>query len=486
MPKMGVEMQTGILLEWLVDEGESVDEGDVIAEIESEKTNAEVTARESGVLRRTLLKEGNEVAPGTAMGIVAAADVDIDELLSTVETEEVEVDTDVDNESTGEGQSALADAGTGSSAGDQPSDKGTSVRVESQSTSGSVRATPKARQQAAKEGINLGSVRGTGPKGAVTVEDISARGTDQIPKQATNATTTVETDRGELLVTPRAQKRASELDVPLKRIEGTGPHGSIRAADVDVASEASSRASPATPTGDAAGVDATGTVVEEQALTGMRSTIARRLSESWEAPHVTIDRRIDAEAIFNAADAANEVVSITDILLKAVSEALARHPTINSTYKDGIHRVYEEHNIGFAVDVDQGLVTPVLQDVEPRSVTEIAHERGALTDRVQNRHHESSDLQGGTFTISNLGVFGIDSFTPIINPPQVAILGVNTVREEPQRTERGIEFRRMIGFSLSFDHRIIDGADAARFLDTLATTLEAADELIDTSRPKSR
>lgn len=425
MPKMGVEMQSGVLLDWFVAEGESVDEGDVIAEIESEKTTAEVTAREGGVLRRTLLEEGAEVAPGTAMGIVAAPDADIDELLATAADEGVDVAAD------GEEESGAGGTDTAGKASETPESGGSAE---------------------AKTAVENG---------------------------------------GEPLATPRARKRAREGDVRLERIEGTGPHGSIRADDVDAALESRSQRGTAStesaaavdePSAGADGTDdttAARTVVEERSLSGMRSTIARRLSESWEVPHVTVDRRIDAEAIFEAADEAGDGVSITDIVLKAVSESLAQHPTINSTFEDGVHRVYREHNIGFAVDVEQGLVTPVLRDVRTKSVAEIARERGERTDRVQNQRHDPSDLQNGTFTVSNLGMFGIDSFTPIINPPQVAILGVTAVREEPRRTERGLTFRRTIGFSLSFDHRVVDGADAARFLDTLATTLEAADELLE-------
>jgi pyruvate dehydrogenase E2 component (dihydrolipoamide acetyltransferase) len=240
-----------------------------------------------------------------------------------------------------------------------------------------------------------------------------------------------------------------------------------------------SAAEPSTSSARADRSDEGRTLREERPLTGMRSTIARRLSESWEAPHVTVDRRIDVEPVLEAADRASKAVSITDVLLKAVSETLAAHPEFNATLEDDVHRTYEEHNIGFALDVEAGLITPVLKGVEHMSVVEIAHERGALTERVRRQRHDADDLRGGTFTISNLGVFGVDSFTPIINPPQVAILGVNRIREEPRRTDRGIEFRRTIGFSLSFDHRAIDGADAARFLDTLAGHLERAEELLE-------
>jgi pyruvate dehydrogenase E2 component (dihydrolipoamide acetyltransferase) len=456
-------MQSGVLLEWYVDEGESVDEGDILAEIESEKTTAEVTSRESGVLRRTVLETGSEVAPGTPMGIVAPADADIGALLETIADED--------------------EAPESSSAEPATDSGGTKPQPPTASTaSASVRATPKARRRAAEEGIDLSSVRGTGPKGAVTVADISTRNADRAPARA-STTTGVATGESRILATPRARKRASESNTPLETVQGTGPDNAIRVADVEAADEVSSKtgASPAIEdtTGDRS-TTAGRTVVREQPLTGMRSTIARRLSESWEAPHVTIDRRIDAESLLEAADMADDVVSITDILLKAVSETLNAHPEFNATYEEGVHRMYREHNVGFAVDVESGLITPVLKEIESKSVTEIACERRSLSDRVQSRRQNPADLQGGTFTISNLGMFNVDSFTPIINPPQVAILGINAIKEEPHHSERGIVFRKSIGFSLSFDHCIVDGADAARFLNTLETKIETADELLRT------
>src|SRR5699024_1767149 len=150
------------------------------------------------------------------------------------------------------------------------------------------------------------------------------------------------------------------------------------------------------------------TVIKERSLGGMRSTIARRLSQSWDAPHVTVDRRVDAEALLQAGAESDDVVSITDVLLKAVSHTLAKYPAFNATFEDEIHRIFEEHNVGVAVDIDSGLVTPVVVDVGSKSVVEIAHERGSLTDRVRSGRQRPEDLQGGTFTVSNLGSFDVD------------------------------------------------------------------------------
>ena len=220
------------------------------------------------------------------------------------------------------------------------------------------------------------------------------------------------------------------------------------------------------------------TVAEERSLDPMRRTIAKRLHESYsEAVHVTASREVDAEGLLAAREAATERhdvdVTLTDLLLSALSSTLDEHPGFNATFEDDVHTVYAEHNVGVAVDVDAGLLTPVLADVGEKSLAEIAAERASLTDRVRAGDHSMSDLRGGTVTLSNLGPLGVDAFTPIINPPEVAILGVDRIRERAVSDgDGGVEFRREIRFDLSFDHRVVDGADAGRFLGTLAEAVE--------------
>jgi pyruvate dehydrogenase E2 component (dihydrolipoamide acetyltransferase) len=218
----------------------------------------------------------------------------------------------------------------------------------------------------------------------------------------------------------------------------------------------------------------------------MRRTIADRLGESYrEAVHVTVSREVEAEALVAAADAAG--VSLVDVLVRSLSDALDAHPAFNATFEDGTHRVYEEHNVGIAVAIEDGLVAPVVADVRGRRPNDIAAERERLTEAVQSGDYGMADLRGGTFTVSNLGPLGVDGFTPIINPPEVAILGVNRVRERarPAGVERrstesrsevddGVTFRETLPLDLSFDHRVVDGADAARFLGTLAEGIEDA------------
>jgi len=213
----------------------------------------------------------------------------------------------------------------------------------------------------------------------------------------------------------------------------------------------------------------------------MRKTIANRLQESYRnAVHVTVSREMDAEALLDAVDAAGTDVSLLDVLLRALSDALDAHPAFNATFEDGTHRLYDEHNVGVAIAIDDGLVAPVVGDVGDRTLDGIAAERRRLTEAVQSGDYAMADLRGGTFTVSNLGPLGVDGFTPIINPPQVAILGVNRVQERARPNgEGGVTFRRTLPLDLSFDHRVVDGADAARFLGTLATDVGTAGAYVD-------
>lgn len=228
------------------------------------------------------------------------------------------------------------------------------------------------------------------------------------------------------------------------------------------------------------------TVVDERSLSPMRKTIADRLQKSsQEAVHVTVSREADAEALLAAASDAEPIEgpagervepSVMDVLLCALSDTLSAHPSFNGTFADGTHRIYEEHNVGVAVDIDAGLVTPVIADLEGKSVGEIAAERRRLTDLVKAGEFSMSTFKGGTFTVSNLGPLGVDTFTPVINPPEIAILGVGRIRDAVVPDGEGTATRRRLTLDVSFDHRVVDGADAARFLTALVEHVESVVE----------
>ncbi len=220
------------------------------------------------------------------------------------------------------------------------------------------------------------------------------------------------------------------------------------------------------------------TVVESQSLDQTRRTIARRLGESYrDAVHVTVSRAIDVRALLEArAQLSDRDGSLVDVLLLAVADTLTAHPRFNATFEDETLTIYEEHNIAIAVDTEAGLLAPVIPAVSTVDVDTLAQMRRTRTDRVIAGEHTLGDLRGGTITVTNLGPLGVDTFSPIINPPQVAIIGLNRIRDRATPTGDGaVEFVREMTIDLTFDHRVIDGADAARFLETLDSHLANAE-----------
>lgn len=522
MPKLGLEMDSGTLNAWTVSEGDAIAEGDVIAEIESEKTTAEIDAREEGVLRRVFVEEGDVTDPGAPLGIVAAPDADIDGLVAEVEGASAETPSEASSPAASESTARTADR--------------ESAAESSGTATTQVRATPRAKRRADELGIDLTTIDGTGPQGAIDESDVEAAAESETGEPPSEDETAE--PPSDVKATPRAKRRAEELDVALHTVEGTGPQGAVTEGNVEAAaeateaesveaeaaeieSEAKSAAEPDVPAGRVfatpsarrlareLGVDVEtvgaavdgpltesdvrlavegterdepetvpGTRDEERPLTGMRRTIADRLGQSdREAVHVTEHRSADAEELLAAAVAADEAltpdVSVTDVLLTALSAALDAHPEFNATFEDGVHQLHESHNICVAVDIDAGLIAPVIRDVDSLSLSELAARRREVTDRALSGEYTMDDLTGGTMTVSNLGVLGVERFDPVINPPQIAILGVNAIKREVVPTDDDeVAVRKRISFSLSFDHRIVDGADAARFLGTLVEHVE--------------
>jgi len=311
-------------------------------------------------------------------------------------------------------------------------------------------------------GVDPATVKRTGPQGAVTSDDVEAATKDQ----------ETETPKA----TSRARRTARELNVNLAAVEGTGPQGAITAEDVERAAGGSDGAATAetaaTQTAESQAV-AVPSGQEVHELTGMRATIAERLSRSYrEAVHVTVHREVPVGELQDAKDDLDAGLgvdlSLVDVLLVALSETLAEHPRFNAAFADGEFSIRDRQDIGLAVDVDDGPVTPALSELRSLSLPDIAAERARLTERAQAGAYDELDLSAGAFTVTNLGPFGVDSFIPIIDPPQVAMLGVGRVRKRPVPDGGEVSFRPELALDLSFDHRVVDGVDAARFLGTFA------------------
>jgi pyruvate dehydrogenase E2 component (dihydrolipoamide acetyltransferase) len=403
MPQLGMSMDEGTVVEWTVEEGDAVEEGDTVAVVESEKASADVDAREDGVLLRVVVPESGTVEPGDPIGILGGPDED----LSAYEAQLDGLGPAADDAGAGDAGETAEAAGTATGGGGEqtPSaDAGTAAA--------DVRATPGAKRAAREAGVDLTAVEGTGPGGVVTEDDVREAGAP-----AAEATTEP-ADAGE---------------------EVAGPGGRLR-------------------------------VRERRDLSGAQQSVSDRLGESYRnAVHVTLNRRFDTTALDTFVDAAKTLgvdVSYTDLLVKAVGDALVEHPAMNAHYTDDEHVLYEDVNVGVAVDADGRLVTPVLTAVPERGVRDVTGERRRLTDRVTEGTFTMDDLEGGTFTVTNLGMFGVDHFDPVINPPQVGILGVG--RRTPDAS---------MVLSLSFDHRVVNGAGAARFLDAVVGRLTDEESL---------
>jgi pyruvate dehydrogenase E2 component (dihydrolipoamide acetyltransferase) len=315
-----------------------------------------------------------------------------------------------------------------------------------------LRATPVARKRAAEAGIDIREIA-PGDAGRVRREHVEAYLAAGKPR-----------------ATPAARRLARELGLGLAGIAGTGPRGRVQAADVR-----------------AAGVAAPGAELEETVipLEGMRQTIARRLQESWRsAPHITFTADADMAAALALRDEFNALaeavdgsrVSVTAILVKACAWALQRHPRLNASLQgDVVHR-YQAANIGVAVAVDEGLIVPVIRRAESLGIGEIAGQLEGLARRAREGRLMPDDVSDGTFTISNLGMYGIKQFTAVINPPQAAILAVGCIAKRAVVIERGggdrVVVRPLMAMTLSADHRLLDGVVAARFLQDVVTAVE--------------
>ena len=434
LPKVDMDQETGTVIEWLKQDGDLVEKGDPILIIETDKVAVEVESPASGALRG-IQAEVDDVLPiGTVIAYI-------------LEPGEALPDRAKPQQIPAPSQSAA---------------------VAPAATQSDVTATPVARNIATTHDINLAKIAGTGSHGKVTRKDVQA------------ALTTTAGDRmgdGKVVATPAARRTAREREVDLLTVTGSGPRGRIQAANVFAATKSPVEVTPV-PDPDAAPRPE----VEVVPLQGMRRTIAERMTVSYQTtPHITLTVRVDmsrfqqtrAQLNVKAEASGQSGVSVTTLLVKAVAWALKRHPLLNSTLKDdGIH-LLKEINIGVAVALEEGLIVPVIHKVAQKGIRDIAGEVNDLVSRARKGQLKPADVAGGTFTISNLGPFGIEQFTAIINPPQAAILAVGTTRLEAVHGEEDqVIWLPVMRMTLSADHRIVDGAMAARFLAGLRDALE--------------
>jgi pyruvate dehydrogenase E2 component (dihydrolipoyllysine-residue acetyltransferase) len=414
MPKLSMTMEEGELITWVKQEGDQVRAGDVIAEVNSDKVEMEVESPADGTLVRHAAAEGDVVPVGAPIATLAT---EAEDLLGGL----------------------LGPA----------------------------------------EGTAGGDGNGAGSAAAPAEEAAPAAAPEPEPAP---------TGDGPRPVVPAARRRATELGVDLATISGTGPDGLIRVADVEAAARpaaptpapaapGTTTPAPAAPAPASASAD-----VEEVPLSAMRRVVARRLVESMQsAPHFYLTVTVDAEPLFAFRAELNRQlaprdedlkVSVNDLIVKACAVLLRANPDLNVSFGGDKLLRHKRVNVGIAVAVDGGLVVPVVRDADQKALTQVAREAGELIGRARAGKLAGDDVGGGTFTVSNLGMFGIEQFTAVINPPEAAILAVGAALAEPVATDEGVEVRRRMRLTLSIDHRALDGATGAGFLQQLKTTLE--------------
>jgi len=417
LPRLGQGMESGTIVKWLKGEGEPVKKREPLYELDTDKVTQEVEAEADGVLLKIVVDSG-EVEVGRTIAFIGTEGEDVP---------------------SGNGAAPAADA---TEPDEQPEEEGSP---------------------------------------AEEMDDERERG-----RQAAAATAAAETAQvaqsnkvagdGRVKASPLARRLAREKGIDIAQLQGTGPEGRIVASDVERGDV--ERATVAAPKAAPAGVAAVGEV-EEIELTSTRKTIARRLTEAWQAPVFQLTLSVDMtralelrERLVARLQEGETKPTVSDLLTKVCGAALVRHPALNAHFAgDKILRFPAAH-VGIAVAAPNGLVVPVIRDADRRTIQEIAAARADVVGRARAGKLQLADLEGGTFSISNLGMFGIEQFIAVLNPPQAAILAVGSIEEKPVVRDGQVVVRPLMSMTITCDHRAVDGADGAEFLRTVKELLE--------------
>jgi pyruvate dehydrogenase E2 component (dihydrolipoamide acetyltransferase) len=425
LPRLGQGMEAGTIVRWLKSKGDAVSKGEPLYELDTDKVTQEVEAEADGVLLEIVIPEG-EVDVGTTVAVIGAEGEDVSELLAAA--------------SGGNGGAPTA----APTAPERPAEPKPSDQVPAEAEPPAAETVPTERDDDSSEGV----------EGATPVRPAGE------PVKAS----------------PLARRIARERGIELAAISGTGPDGRIVAEDVERAAATPAAAAPAAaPTPEPAPTE-----VEVVELTSVRKTIARRLIEAWEAPVFQLTVTADATQLVATREVMVERLregetkpTVSDVLTRLVAAALMRHRPVNAHFVEGkIHR-YPTANVGIAVATRNGLMVPVIRFAERRSVQEIADVRADLVSRAREGKLQLTDLEEGTFTISNLGMYGIEQFVAVLNPPQVAILAVGSIEDRAHAVDGELVVRPTLTLTLTCDHRAIDGSDGADFLRTVKQLVEA-------------
>jgi pyruvate dehydrogenase E2 component (dihydrolipoamide acetyltransferase) len=420
MPKLSPTMEEGQIARWLKKEGDKVSMGEPLAEIDTDKATMEMQALGNGVLRKILISEGQAAPLGQLIAVIGEPDEDIESLLS-----EAPAQPQVQEQKETDSPPPVPDA-------TQPQ-----PQLQDQKEADRPPSAP-----------NLAPANGRQPQAASS-------------------------DSGRMIVSPLAARMAAEAGIDLRSLQGSGPGGRIIKRDIEaIISKPASAPAPSYVQ------QAGATAYRDEPASQIRQTIAKRLVTSLgPVPHffltteIEMDRAAEMRKGINALDP-DLKISINDIIIKVAAAALVQHPQVNASFQEKIVRYYEHADIGVAVAIEDGLITPVVRAADQKSLSQIAAEVRELAERARSKRLKPEEYTGATFSVSNLGMFGIDEFTAVINPPEGAIIAIGAMSAKPVVRENEIVIRQMMRVTMSCDHRVIDGATGAKFLQTFKKILE--------------
>jgi pyruvate dehydrogenase E2 component (dihydrolipoyllysine-residue acetyltransferase) len=516
LPKWGLEMAEGSIAAWHVAEGADIEKGADLVDIETDKIVNTLDLERGGTVRRLLAEPGDVLPVGALIAVLAPASVSDAEIEAFVKSyTPIDVSFEPGDKSSGAAEPPAPEhpavehpAAEHPAAANAASASASLSAHDLRQRNETAHATPIARRIANQRGIDLTTITGTGRSGRISQEDVetasaasgSQPGAEAAPAPEPASASALSPDELKAVnaaahASPIARKAADKLGIDLSQVAGTGKNGRISLEDVEAAAAALGVA-PSRPSAESAApaVDAPAAPPPKQsaparpaetgrvAFTSMRRSIAQTLVRAKQTvPHFYTTVDIDADALMslrqmvNARPGAPAKVSVNDFILRAAALALAEHRDVNvHVFEDGIER-FGTADIAVAVAVEGGLLAPVVRDVGAKSVSDIALTTASLAERARTRTLSGDDLKDATFTVSNLGMFGVRAFDAIITPPQAAVLAVGGVRREAREdagSERGFRFVSVLSATLSADHRAVDGALAARFLKSLRERLE--------------
>ena len=460
MPKLGFNMNEGKLVQWYKNEGDAVAKGEPLFSVETDKTNMDIEATEDGIVKNLLIGEGDKIPVTLPIAIVGGADEDVSAMVAEAIAQ---------LEGGGAAPSAKEETQAAPAAAPAAEKKPAAAP---KGEGGRLKITPRARRAAAENDLSLEGlvIEGTGWEGGICEQDIL----DYLESSAIKAT-------------PVAKAMADAEGIVLETVAGSGVNGKIMKADVEKAIAAKA----ATPAADGIGTDQDSGVkyspdgkeiLEEIPYAGVRKVIGDRLSESkFTAPHLYFTQKVNLDQLLatrkqvNAAQ--DKKTSVTDYIAKATIIALQKYPEMNASLVGETIVKYKSVNLGIAVASPTGLIVPNIKDSQNLSVVELSKASSPLFAKAREGKLAIDEYTGGTFTISNLGMFGIENFTAIINPPEVGILAISSTKEEPivvtkEDGAKEIQIKPMMNIQVSVDHRIIDGLLAAQFVTEIKTLLE--------------